>query len=171
MGIVLPFALERTLLGLLLLAAGLWLGGFVAIMIVSATSKTSIGTSERIALFRGLGRSYLKVAALAFVLVVVPGGILLAFRPWDGYSLTVVLLAATLVIVTAFGVRQARQLTRMRRAAAQASASVETPDDAAPAERGESAATLASRAAAARVLRTAIGVLSLAIFIVAVAMP
>lgn len=156
---MLPFALERTLLGIITLGGGLWMGGFIAIMIVSTTSKTSLGAQDRIALFRGLGRSYLRVAIVAFLAVVIPGAVLLAFRPWDGYSLAIVVLAAALVVVTALGVRQARQLTRMRKAAA------ESPND------GTSAATLARKAAAARILRTAIGLLSLAIFAVVVAMP
>lgn len=163
MGIILPFALERTLLGLLMLAAGVWIGGFIAITIVSATSKKSLGTHERIALFRGLGRSYLRVAVIAFVVVTVPGAVLLAFRPWDGYSLAVVLLAVALVIVTALAVRQARQLTRLRKAQAQTRS--ESPDDSTP------SAAIASKAAAARVLRAGIGLLSLAIFVVVVAMP
>ncbi|WP_349897374.1 hypothetical protein [Parafrigoribacterium soli] len=156
---MLPFALERTLLGIVTLGASLWIGGFVAIMIVSATSNKSLETKERIALFRGLGRGYLRVAVVAFLAVVVPGIVLLAFRPWDGYSLAIVVLAVALVIVTALGVRQARQLTRMRKAAAEAS-SEPTP-----------AASLARKAVAARALRSAIGLLSLAIFIVVVAMP
>jgi hypothetical protein len=161
MDLVLPFALERALLGVLMLAAGVWMGGFIAIMIVSATSKKSLGAKERVALFRGLGRSYLKVAAIAFVAIIVPGVILLTFRNWDGYSLAVVLLAVVLVFVTAVAVRQARQLTRMRKAHAHA----ESPGDAL------SAASMASTAAAARVLRAGIGLLSLAIFVVVVAMP
>lgn len=156
---MLPFAIERTLLGIVTLGAGLWMGGFIAIMIVSATSKKSLGAQDRIALFRGLGRGYLRVAIVAFVAVVIPGAVLLAFRPWDGYSLAIVVLAAALVVVTALGVRQARRLTRMRKAAAEA------PNGGTP------PATLVRKAAAARILRTAIGLLSLAIFAVVVAMP
>ena len=151
------------------------MGGFIAIMIVSVTSKKSLGTHERIALFRGLGRSYLRVAAIAFIVVVIPGAVLLAFRPWDGYSLAIVVLAVALVIDTALAVRQARQLTRMRKAAAQAHSDSTTASEA-PAETSAEAprampAPIAGKAVAARVLRTGIGLLSLAIFVVAVAMP
>jgi flagellar biosynthesis/type III secretory pathway M-ring protein FliF/YscJ len=156
------------------LGAGLWMGGFIAIMIVSATSKKSLATPQRIALFRGLGRSYLRVAAVAFAVVVIPGAILLAFRAWDGYSWAVIVLALALVVVTAFAVRQARQLTRMRKAAAQGRASGETAQaqtsDEAP-NAPTPSASLTTKASAARVLRTAIGLLSLAIFIVVVTMP
>lgn len=169
MGVVLPFALERTLLGLLVLGAGLWMGGFIAIMIVSATSKKSLATPQRIALFRGLGRSYLRVAVIAFAAVAIPGAILLACRSWDGYSWAVVALAVALVVVTALAVRQARQLTRMRKAAAQAGMQAQTSGEAPNAP--TSSASLTTKANAARVLRTAIGLLSLAIFIVVVAMP
>ena len=135
------------------------MGGFVAIMIVSATSKKSLGAKERVALFRGLGRRYLTVAAVAFGLVVIPGGLLLAFRAWDGYTLAVLLVTLVLVVVTSLAVRQARQMTRMRGAA------VEDPGTAAR------AAEITRNARAARVLRTAIGLASLALFVIVIAIP
>lgn len=147
-----------------MLASGVWIGGFIAITIVSATSKKSLGPRERVNLFRGLGRGYLKVAVISFVVVVVPGAVLLSFRPWDGYSLAIVLLAAVLVIDTGLAVRQARQLTRIRRAQAETHAETQAGAPIAGEE-------VAGKAAAARVLRTGIGLLSLAIFVVVVAMP
>jgi uncharacterized membrane protein len=159
MDAVLPFALTRALLGLLILGAGVWMGGFVAIMIVNATSKKTIDAAGRIALFRGLGRSYLKVAAVAFVLVVVPGGILLAFRPWDGFTLAILLVALLLVVLTGIAVRQARRMTRMRKAA------LAHPAD------GPCPAPIGRNARRAWVLRMGIGVASLALFVLALATP
>lgn len=159
MDAVLLFAVTRALLGLLILGASVWMGGFVAIMVVNATSKETIGAAERIALFRGLGRRYLAVAVVAFVLVVVPGGILLATRPWDGFSLAILLVALLLVALTGAAVRQARQMTRMRKTALAA------PDDAAR------AASITRNARTARVLRMGIGLASLALFVLALATP
>lgn len=160
MDAVLPFALTRVLLGLLILGAGVWMGGFVAIMVVNATSRKSLEPAQRIMLFRGLGRSYLRVAAVAFLLVVIPGGVLLAFRPWDGFSLAIVLVAIVLVVLTGIAVRQARRMTRMRKAALAA------------ASEGEShAAPIAHHARRAWVLRMGIGLASLALFVLVLATP
>jgi hypothetical protein len=97
------------------------------------------------------------VASVAFALVVIPGGVLLAFRPADGYTLAVLIIALLLVVVTVVGIRQARRMTRMRRAA------IAEPDaaDAAALQRGTRVAS---------VLRASIGVCSLALFVLGVAM-
>ena len=159
MNAALPLLVERALLGLVILGAALWMGGFVAIMVVSATSKKSLEPKHRIALFRGLGRNYLKIAAVAFALVVIPGGVLLALRARDGFTLAILLVSLALVVVTACAVRQARRLTRMRRAAAA------DPGD------SELLGSIVRTAGAARVLRTGIGLLSLALFVLALAIP
>jgi hypothetical protein len=165
----LPFALTRALLGLLILGAGVWMGGFVAIMVVNATSKKSLEPAQRIVLFRGLGRSYLRVALVAFVLVVVPGGILLTFRPWDGFSLAILLVTLVLVVLTGIAVRQARRMTRMRKAALAARGDAMQRD---ATQVGESHATpIAHHAKRAWILRMGIGLASLALFVLALATP
>jgi uncharacterized membrane protein len=153
-----PLGLGKVLVGLLILGSGIWIGGFVAIVIFSASSKKVLGRPERIALFRELGRRYLKVAVLAFALVVLPGAVLLAARPVDGFTVAALLLALALVAVTWAGVRQARSMTRMRKAA------LAHPDDAGP------AAVIERAAARSTLLRAGIGILSLALFVVAIAM-
>lgn len=159
MDAVLPFALTRALLGLLILGAGVWMGGFVAIMVVNVTSKKSLEPAQRVALFRALGRSYLRVAAIAFALVVVPGGTLLAFRPWDGFTLAILLVTLLLVVLTGIAVRQARRMTRMRKAAL--AASVDGAHD----------APIGRNAKRAWMLRMGIGLTSLALFVLALATP
>jgi uncharacterized membrane protein len=170
----LPFALTRALLGLLILGAGVWMGGFVAIMVVNATSKKSLEAAQRIALFRGLGRSYLRVAAIAFLLVVVPGGVLLAFRPWDGFTLAILLVALLLVVLTGIAVRQARRMTRMRKAALAAQHDAAPRDiaqrDAASADESH-AAPISRNARRAWMLRMGIGLTSLTLLVLALATP
>jgi uncharacterized membrane protein len=153
----LPLGVARILAGLLILGGALWLGGFVAIVIFSRSTKKALTTPQRVAVFRELGRRYVIVASVAFALVVIPGGVLLAFRPADGYTLAVLIIALLLVIVTVVGIRQARRMTRMRRAA------IAEPDaaDAAALQRGTRVAS---------VLRASIGVCSLALFVLGVAM-
>jgi uncharacterized membrane protein len=153
----LPLDVARILAGLLILGGALWLGGFVAIVIFSRSTKKALTTPQRVAVFRELGRRYVIVASVAFALVVIPGGVLLASRPADGYTLAVLIIALLLVVVTVVGIRQARRMTRMRRAA------IAEPDaaDAAALQRGTRVAS---------VLRASIGVCSLALFVLGVAM-
>jgi uncharacterized membrane protein len=153
----LPLGVARVLAGLLILGGALWLGGFVAIVIFSRSTKKALTTPQRVAVFRELGRRYVIVASVAFALVVIPGGVLLASRPADGYTLAVLIIALLLVVVTVVGIRQARRMTRMRRAA------IAEPDaaDAAGLQRGTRVAS---------VLRASIGVCSLALFVLGVAM-
>jgi uncharacterized membrane protein len=152
-----PLGVARVLAGLLILGGALWLGGFVAIVIFSRSTKKALTTPQRVAVFRELGRRYVIVASVAFALVVIPGGVLLASRPADGYTLAVLIIALLLVVVTVVGIRQARRMTRMRRAA------IAEPDaaDAAALQRGTRVAS---------VLRASIGVCSLALFVLGVAM-
>jgi uncharacterized membrane protein len=153
----LPLGVARVLAGLLILGGALWLGGFVAIVIFSRSTKKALTTPQRVAVFRELGRRYLIVASVAFALVVIPGGVLLVSRPADGYTLAVLLIALLLVVVTVVGIRQARRMTRMRRAA------IAEPNaaDSAALQRG-------TRVASA--LRASIGACSFALFVLAVAM-
>jgi uncharacterized membrane protein len=153
----LPLGVARILAGLLILGGALWLGGFVAIVIFSRSTKKALTTPQRVAVFRELGRRYVIVASVAFALVVIPGGVLLASRRADGYTLAVLIIALLLVVVTVVGIRQARRMTRLRRAA------IAEPDaaDAAALQRGTRVAS---------VLRASIGVCSLALFVLGVAM-
>ena len=156
MNLELPIVLGRVLAGLLMLGGAVWIGGFIALIIFSRSTKKVLTTPQRVAVFRELGPRYLKVAGVAFVLVIIPGGVLLASRPTDGYTLAVLLIAVLLIAVTAIAVKQARHMSRMRRAA------VAEPDAVTPAalKRGTSVASA---------LRASIGVCSLALFILAVA--
>ncbi|MEO7374579.1 MAG: hypothetical protein ABIW36_11895 [Terrimesophilobacter sp.] len=157
MNLELPFVLARVLAGLLMLGGAVWIGGFIALIIFSRSTKKALTTSQRVAVFRELGRRYLKVAGVAFVLVVIPGGVLLASRRADGYTLAVLLIAMLLIVGTAVAVKQARHMSRMRRAA------VAEPDAVDP-----TALHRGTRVASA--LRASLGVCSLALFVLAVAM-
>jgi uncharacterized membrane protein len=153
----LPLGVARILAGLLILGGAVWIGGFVSLILFSRSTKKALTTPQRVAVFRDLGRRYLIVAGVAFGLVVIPGGVLLVSRPADGYTLAVLIIFLFLVAVTLVAIRQARYMNRMRRAA------VTEPDaaDSAALQRG-------TRVASA--LRASIGVCSLALFVVAVAM-
>lgn len=154
----LPSVLAHFLVAVLLLGSCVWIGGFVTIVVLARSARRALEDPARVRLFRDFGRSYLPVAAGALALVVVAGGLLLATRPWDGRSLTTVLLAVAVVLATAVGVVQARRMTRLR------SRALRKPESA------SLAARVARGARYATVLRAGIGVLTLALFGSAIAL-
>jgi hypothetical protein len=134
-----------------LLGACVWVGGFVALVVVARAARHTLEPSTRVAFFRAVGRAYGVVGGAALALALAAGGALLGGRGWDPAALAACGLAAALVIATAAGVRQARGMTRLRRRAAEA------PDEALLAARVRDGARRAA------VLRAAIGALSLAL--------
>lgn len=141
-----------------LLAGSVWLGGFITIMVVTRVARRRLDPPVQVDFFRALGRSYGVVSSLALVVALAGGGILLAGREWDRLALIAVGLVAALVISTGVGVVQARGMTRVRQAA------VHEPADYALAARVRRGSV---RAAA---LRAGIGVLSIGLLVVAVAL-
>ena len=138
-----------------LLASSVWVGGFVAIAVVARVAREQLDPPARVAFFRALGRRYLVVGGSALGVSLASGAALLATREWDATALAAVLVTATLVLVTISGIAQARGMTRAR---AQA---VRAPDDPQLAEQVRRGA---ARAAA---LRATIGLLTLALLVLA----
>lgn len=134
-----------------LLGASVWIGGFVAIVVVARVARQKLERPVMVAFFRAFGRAYLVVGCVGLALGLGAGGALLSSHRFDGLVLATVLVAAALVLALILGVAQARAMTRLR------SRMLASP--------GESAVVLrvkrgASQAAA---LRGMIGVLSLAL--------
>jgi uncharacterized membrane protein len=127
-------------------ATSIWLGGLVAIAIVSRIARRQLDVSMQIAFFRSLGRRYLAVGGGSLALALASGGLLLARGEWTTAKVTAVALGAALAIATLLAIRQARATARMRQRAA--------PADAEPV-----------RAAAARaaLLRGCVGALTVAL--------
>lgn len=115
----LPASAHAALSGVLILAMAVWVGGFVALVVVTRVARAALGPAERVAFFRALGRSYGIVGGVALLLGLVTGGVLLAGRPWTGQSTATAIVAGLLVASTVAGVAQARQMTRLRRRALQ----------------------------------------------------
>lgn len=152
---VLPVAAEAALAVLLVLAAAVWVGGYLAIAVVARVSVRTLDSAARVAFFRGLGRSYLLVGGPALIVALISGGLLLMGRPWDGRLTAVAALAVALVLTTVTGVVQARRMTRLRRRA------LRQPED-------ERQARIRQGARRAGLLRALIGVLSLALLVLGV---
>lgn len=153
--LVLPNVVEVFLGALLALGASVWIGGFIAIMVVNTSAHAVLSGADRTALFRSLGRRYLTVATVAALLVAASGGLLLASRPFDGITIDILAAVAVLAAATIAGVAQARRMTRLRHAAHES-------DDPGP-----FADRLKRGAFTARILRTVIGFASLGLFVLA----
>lgn len=110
-------AAGSTLVGVLLFAAAVWIGGLVTLIMVARVASRTLSSGDRVVFFRGLGRFYGTVAGIALVLGLVTGAILLFGQPWTAVSTAIVVVAAALVIATSLGVAQARGMTRLRRRA------------------------------------------------------
>lgn len=145
----LPGEVEPVLMGLLVLAAAVWIGGFVMLVVVSRVTSRILAPRDRVALFRAVGRSHGLITGSALAVAMVSGGLLLASQPWTAVSAATTTTAAALVCTSLVGVFQARRMTRYRRCA------LERPDDLRLSERIRRGARLA------QALRTLIGVLSL----------
>jgi uncharacterized membrane protein len=100
-----------------LLAACVWVGGFVAIAVVARVARRELEAPARVAFFRALGRSYGRVGGSALAVAVLTGAALLAQRGWDRVAGATALLALALILSTAAGVAQARRMTRLRQRA------------------------------------------------------
>ena len=142
---------RAVLLGVFTLASCIWIGGYVAIAVVARTAATTLDARNRVAFFRALGRSYLRVGTPALVVALGTGAGLLSDHRWDATLTAAVVVAAALVASLTVGVAQARRMTRLR------GRSVSAPDD-------ESLTRQVARGARrATLLRAAIGLLSLAL--------
>jgi hypothetical protein len=139
------------LLGIFTLTSCVWVGGYVAIGVVARVANRTLDPRQRVAFFRGLGRSYLPIGGSALAIALGTGAALASTHAWDGVLVATVVTAAALVVSLAIGVTQARRMTRLRAAAL---ALPHTDALAQDVHRGARAATL---------LRAVIGLLSLAL--------
>ncbi|HET9118809.1 MAG TPA: hypothetical protein VFN75_12150 [Pseudonocardiaceae bacterium] len=146
-----PSTLHAALVGVLVLAAAVWVEGFVAVVVVARVARRTVPPTERIAFFRTLGRHYGLVSGLALLAGLATGALLLAGRPWTGPLIATATVAGLLVVGTLVGVAQARRMTRLRRHA------LRDAEDVGMADR------LCSAARRATLLRAGIGALSLAL--------
>ncbi|MFA5550986.1 MAG: hypothetical protein WDA03_05140 [Trueperaceae bacterium] len=143
-----PSASTPLLHALFWLAASVWLGGYVAIAVVMYAARQSLEAPASVAFFRALGRAYLPVGGAALALACLTGTALLWDRPVTGLTYGLAAVAASIVIVLAVAVAQARRMTRLRRAL------ISQPGDA------QLSGTVRRVGRAAVVLRALLGLLS-----------
>ncbi|GAB3485546.1 hypothetical protein [Flexivirga lutea] len=141
------------LVTVLVLSTSVWIGGYVAIAVVARTAATTLDAAQRVAFFRTLGRSYLRVGTPALVIALASGAVVARNHPWDAALIISLVVAALLVILLAVAVQQARRMTRLRHAALQAD---EDPATVPAIRRGRRSAGI---------LRAALGVLSVILIV------
>lgn len=152
----LPTVVQGVVLGVLLVSSAVWLGGWVALVVVSRSTSATLDRAARVAFFRHFGRRWGIVSTVALLLAYATGGMFLFATTWDSVSTWLVVLAVTLLVILGPGVLQARRMSRLRRAAL-----------AAPADEQLASRVRSSRRAAVA-LRGGIGLLSLAMLVLAV---
>jgi uncharacterized membrane protein len=150
-----PVSANPVLLAVHLLAASIWVGGFVAIGVVARIARRTLDPPARIAFFRSLGRAYGRVGGASLAVALGTGAVRLSGSISTAAGLAAVATAAALLVATAAGVRQARAMTRLR------SAALRVGDD------PGSARTVRRATIAATALRGAIGLLTLALVVLA----
>lgn len=138
---------------LLVVSGGVWLGGYLTMPVVARAASATLAPLDRVAFFRALGRAYLPVGGSALVLALLSGAVLLREHQSGALLVATAVTAAALVAALAFGVVQARRMTRLRQAAGV------TPSDTVLSER------VRRGAVAAVILRGLIGLLSLALVV------
>lgn len=145
-------AASAALLLVHLVAAAVWIGGYVAIAVVARVAQHTLDPPTRITFFRALGRAYGLVGGASLVIALATGALLLGPSISTRADRAAVGTAAALLVATAAGVRQARAIGRLR------SRALDDPLLAPTVERA---------ALAAGVLRGAIGLLTLALVVLA----
>ncbi|HET8927774.1 MAG TPA: hypothetical protein VFN24_08090 [Microbacterium sp.] len=148
-----PPVLHALLIAVLVLASGVWIGGYVAAAVSARTTMATLQASDRIAFFRTLGRTYLRVDAPALLVGLAVGAVLLGVRGWDGLAWAATAVAVALVVVLAVAIATARRMTVLRTRA------LSEPE-------GAHAARVRRDAARAAVLRALLGVLTVTLVVI-----
>jgi hypothetical protein len=112
-----PLAASVPLIAVSAVAAGVWIGGLVAIFVVARVASATLDQAQRISFFRALGRTYGIVGGVALLVALAGGALLLADHPWEGLLIASAIVAGALVAATVAGIAQARAMTRLRRRA------------------------------------------------------
>jgi hypothetical protein len=93
-------------------------GRLVAIAVVARVASRTLTAAERVHFFRDLGRTYGPVGGAALLTALGAGATLLVDQPLDGLIVAGSVVAGALVVTTAVGIAQARQMTQLRLQAA-----------------------------------------------------
>ena len=153
---MIPSGASAPLIAANALASAIWIGGLVVIFLVARIASRTLDPEYRVAFFRGLGRAYGILGTGALLVALGTGAILVdQEHGWDSLAIAGAVLAGALLLATGLGMAQARAMTRLRRRAL---------GEPGLADRVRQGATLAG------VLRSAIGMLTFALLLLASAL-
>lgn len=107
----------RMLAAILATGAGAWVGGLLAVIVLSATSRKVLAAADRVALLRDFGRRFAVLVGVTAVFVVAPALVLASLEP-GLLTASILLLALGILFATAIGILQARRMTGLRESAA-----------------------------------------------------
>lgn len=144
---------DAVLLTILVLATSIWVGGYVAIAVVARAASATLDPGTRVAFFRSLGRTYLRIGLSALLVALITGALMLRDRDWDAVLTAATLVVVALVVLLGIAVVQAKRMTRLRRQALDEPADQHVADGVARGARG------------AGILRAVLGVLSLVLVV------
>lgn len=174
-----PTAVHLVLLALLILGTAMWLGGMVAVTMLSVITKSALEPADRTALFKRFGKSYFPIFGVALVVAIGAGLVMLIDRGFDALAWSIVILVVIILVALGFGVVQARSMGRLRARGAELHGAdgsqsgghddpPPTDDDATGGEWAALQTSIASGARSAAILRGMLGLLSAAVFVLAI---
>lgn len=146
-----PDPVEAVAVAVLVLTTSIWIGGYVAIVVVARAAAATLDAGSRVAFFRSLGRSYLGVGLPALLVALLTGAFLVRGHDRDALLVSTAAVAVVLLATLAVAVAQARRMTVLRRSL------LDAPGD----ERLADQVHRGARAAGG--LRAVLGLLSLAL--------
>ena len=152
------FDSESTLAALLLAASGMWLGGVLTVPLLATTTSRLIAPAVRTEFFVVFGRRFAMLMGAVLALALLASGALVTIRS-EPLTFGALALVVGLLVSTAVGIVQARRMSGLRRAAA---------GDGAGGEGSVSDRDLRRNAAVANALRSFIGLVSLALMVIAI---
>jgi putative copper resistance protein D len=142
-----PVAADLLIRSLHLIAAAVWAGGLVFLVVALVAARRTLNDQDRVTFFRALGRGFALVGGIALLVLIATGSELVSDRDaWDtlgegtygGTLLAKLILVAVVIVLTVVhSIIQGPALSRLREQAAA------RPEDAVPAAQIKRRAALA----------------------------
>src|SRR3954447_10960479 len=150
-----PLAITTLQLSLHLMAAAIWVGGVVFLGIAATAARNTVSPRERIALFRAIGRQFLRTAAAALAVLIATGTDMADGTYSDRLRQKLVVVGIAVALTAYHSFVQGPALSRLRERA------LDHPDDTAL------AAEIRRRSAQAGIVQVLILVSTLGILVMA----
>jgi len=97
-----------------ILAASIWIGGYVAVVFVTRIARRRLTPADQIAFFKDFGKTWGIVATSALLVALASGAVLTADHGWTTTATAAAVVAGVLIATTFLGMRQARRISALR---------------------------------------------------------